>query len=141
MRCNFLPSVPLTKPRIEWACQSVTASQPTIEKPEAKTKACVDARGSHVAPKKVKAGKKASPAKKAPKRAKESGVAREGTKAAKIIDLLKRSNGATLAEIMKATGWQAHSVRGFLSTAGKKHRLKIESTRTGAGERTYKIAK
>ena len=68
-------------------------------------------------------------------------MARDGSKAAKILDLLKRPNGATLAEIMKATDWQAHSVRGFLSTAGKKHRLKIESTRTAAGERTYKIAK
>ena len=42
---------------------------------------------------------------------------------------------------MKATDWQAHSVRGFLSTAGKKHGLKIESTKNEAGERTYKIAK
>jgi hypothetical protein len=42
---------------------------------------------------------------------------------------------------MKATDWQAHSVRGFLSTAAKKHGLKIESAKTEAGERVYKIAK
>ena len=42
---------------------------------------------------------------------------------------------------MKATDWQAHSVRGFLSTAAKKHALQIESTKNEAGERTYKIAK
>ena len=41
---------------------------------------------------------------------------------------------------MKASDWQAHSVRGFLSTAAKKHRLKIESTRTETGNRLYKIA-
>ena len=42
---------------------------------------------------------------------------------------------------MKATSWQAHSVRGFLSTAAKKHGLKIESTKTDAGDRVYQIKK
>jgi hypothetical protein len=42
---------------------------------------------------------------------------------------------------MAATEWQAHGVRGFISTAAKKHGLKIESTRIEAGERTYEIAK
>lgn len=46
-----------------------------------------------------------------------------------------------LVDSMKAVSWQAHSVRGYLSTAGKKHRLKIESVKNEAGERTYKIAK
>ncbi len=46
-----------------------------------------------------------------------------------------------MAEIMKATDWQAHSVRGFLSTAAKKHKLNIESTKNEASERVYKIAK
>ena len=55
--------------------------------------------------------------------------------------MIGRAKGATLAEIMKATEWQAHSVRGFLSTAGKKHSVKIESAKSEAGERTYKIAK
>ena len=113
----------------------------TAEERKATKKARSGARGAHVAPAKAKSAKKAKAAKKTPKAAKEAGSAKEGSKAAKIIDLLKRPNGATLAEIMKAAGWQAHSVRGFLSTAGKKHRLKIESTRNGAGERTYKIAK
>jgi hypothetical protein len=40
---------------------------------------------------------------------------------------------------MKATSWQAHSVRGFLSTAAKKHGLKIESTKTEAGDRVYQL--
>jgi hypothetical protein len=50
--------------------------------------------------------------------------------------MIGRAKGATLGEIMKATDWQAHSVRGFLSTAAKKHKLRIESEKTEAGERT-----
>ena len=46
-----------------------------------------------------------------------------------------------MAEIMKATDWQAHSVRGFLSTAAKKHKLNIESAKNDSGERVYTIAK
>jgi hypothetical protein len=43
---------------------------------------------------------------------------------------------------MKATDWQAHSVRGFISgTLGKKMRLEVESVKGGDGERTYRIAK
>ena len=37
--------------------------------------------------------------------------------------------------------WQAHSVRGFLSTAAKKHGLKIESTKTESGDRVYQVKK
>jgi len=41
---------------------------------------------------------------------------------------------------MNATGWQAHSVRGFISGAlGKKLRLKIESFKNSRGERAYRI--
>ena len=46
--------------------------------------------------------------------------------------MIGRAKGATLAEIMQATGWQAHSVRGFVSTAGKKHGIKIDSGPTDA---------
>jgi hypothetical protein len=42
---------------------------------------------------------------------------------------------------MKATGWQAHSVRGFLSTAGKKRGIKIESEKNDGGERAYQMKK
>jgi hypothetical protein len=45
-----------------------------------------------------------------------------------------------LVDSMKVVAWQAHSVRGYLSTAAKKHRIKIESTKTDSGERTYRIA-
>src|SRR5688572_9766714 len=45
-----------------------------------------------------------------------------------------------LAEIAKATNWQNHSIRGFLSAqVTKKLKLKVESTKSEAGERTYRI--
>src|SRR5262245_5581796 len=65
---------------------------------------------------------------------------RAESKGAQILELIGRAKGATLAEIMQVTKWQAHSVRGFLSAAAKKHRLKITSARNEAGERTYKVA-
>ena len=90
------------------------------------------------APKKdTKAGKKA--AKLAA--SKKVATPRAESKGAKILALIGRPKGATLAEIMAAVDWQAHSVRGFLSTAAKKHALKIESTRTEAGDRVYRVAK
>jgi hypothetical protein len=55
--------------------------------------------------------------------------------------MIGRTKGARLAEIMKATEWKAHSVRGFISTAGKKHSVKIESSKNEAGDRVYKIVK
>jgi hypothetical protein len=119
---------------------TATAETVTTEKPKATKKARVGEQGAHVAPKKGKATKKASPAKKAPKAQKEAGVARDGSKAAKILDLLKRPEGATLAALMKATEWQAHSVRGFLSgTLRKKLGLVIDSAKGEDGERTYSL--
>jgi hypothetical protein len=55
--------------------------------------------------------------------------------------MIGRPKGATLAEIMKATDWQAHSVRGFLSTAAKKHAINIESAKNEAGDRVYQAKK
>ena len=85
----------------------------------------------------AKAGKKASK----PTRTKKASPPRAESKGAKILAMIGRAKGATLAEIMMVTDWQAHSVRGFLSTAAKKHNLKIESAKNQAGERVYTIAK
>jgi len=74
-------------------------------------------------------------------RAKKAAAPRAASKGAQILALIGRSQGATLAEIRKATGWLAHSVRGFLSTAAKKHSLQIESTKTASGDRVYQIKK
>ena len=62
------------------------------------------------------------------------------SKKSSVIRLLERAKGATLAEIMSETGWQAHSVRGFISgTLGKKLKLKIDSFRTEKGDRAYRV--
>jgi hypothetical protein len=67
-------------------------------------------------------------------------VAREGSKKAAVLALLRRTKGATAAEIMKATGWLPHTVRGFISgTIAKKLRLHVESTRAEGKERTYRV--
>lgn len=109
----------------------------TAEEPKGTKKARVGGQGAHVARKK---GKSAEKAKKAPKGVKKAGVARDGSKSAKVLDLLKWPDGATLKELMKATGWQAHSVRGFLSGAvGKKMGLTVASTKGEDGERAYSI--
>ena len=65
---------------------------------------------------------------------------RKGSKEAKVITMIERPNGATLAEIMKETGWQAHTVRGMISAALKKKRgLPVISEKNGDGERVYRI--
>ncbi len=87
--------------------------------------------------------KEATAAKKAtkPASAKKTSAPRAESKGAKIIEMIRRAKGATLAEIMKATDWQAHSVRGFISIAAKKNRIKIESAKNEAGDRVYRITK
>jgi Protein of unknown function (DUF3489) len=92
-------------------------------------------RGQRKPTKKAKATKKSG----APKKSKPKGD--RSNKKADVIALMKRAKGATLAEIMKATGWQAHTVRGFVSILGSKAGEKIESSKSADGERTYKIAK
>jgi len=89
------------------------------------------------APRTAKAAKKLTPAKKSASKSKT----RRSNKKAEVIVLIKRAKGATMAEIMAATGWQAHTVRGFVSILGSKGGEKIESAKNDAGERTYRIAK
>jgi hypothetical protein len=57
-----------------------------------------------------------------------------------VIALLQSPTGATVAAMMKATGWQPHSVRGFLAGVVRKRlKLKLGST-TVDGQRVYQIA-
>jgi hypothetical protein len=111
------------------------------------------------APKAQKSAKKTAPPKKdansaaksatkekrsqaSKKASKPAAASREGSKKAIVIELLSRKNGATMAEIAKATEWQNHSIRGFISgQLTKKMGLTIESSKNTAGERMYKIGK
>jgi len=112
---------------------STTGAKPSKKPP-------VGERRGHVAPAKAKSGKKAGSAKKAPKGGKKAGSARDGSKTAQVLDLLKQPGGVTSKELMKATGWQAHSVRGFLSgTVAKKMGLTVGSTKGEDGERRYSV--
>ena len=109
------------------------------------TKTTVASRRANVAPTKAKSARKATPAKKGPKgrtkpKVAKLKIARDSSKTAKILDLLKRPGGATSKELMKATGWLPHSVRGFLSgTVRKKMGLTVTSTKGEDGERTYSV--
>jgi hypothetical protein len=123
---------------------------------ETTTAATVAERGADNAPKKASSKKGATPKKGAPKgqrtakgarkaakpaRAKEATAPRADSKGAKILALIRRPKGATLAELAKLTGWQNHSIRGYLSgTVGKKMGLTVESTKREDGERVYSIS-
>ena len=79
-------------------------------------------------PASARAAKPAKPAKAAPA---EKPTPRAGTKQARMIELLKRPEGATVAQIAEATGWQHHTIRGAIAGALKKKLgLNVEATRT-----------
>ena len=97
--------------------------------------------GQTAAPAKGKAKKSPANAKRRDaKRPGAKGGAREGSKKAEVLELMRRKQGVTLEAIMKATGWQAHTIRGFVSgTLVKKLGLKVESFRSEDKERTYRV--
>jgi hypothetical protein len=90
--------------------------------------------------KRGKVAKKATPANKN-RAKKDTGTPQSSNKKAEVITLMKRAKGATLSEIVESTGWQKHTVRGFVSILGSSGGAKIESSKNAAGERTYRIAK
>ena len=111
---------------------TVPTERPRKKKQVPPKKARSDGKGSEKSrsskPSKGKTGSKPAP------------KTRDNTKANTILHLLKRSNGATLAEMMKATGWQIHSIRGFLSgTVKKRMDLKLTSEQLEGKDRRYKI--
>ncbi len=72
---------------------------------------------------------------------KRRGVKPPPTKQALMVELLKRPAGATIGDLTKATGWQAHSVRGAISgTLKKKLGLTVTSVPVEGRGRVYRIA-
>jgi hypothetical protein len=112
-----------------------TSKKKTKNATPAPTKARVAKRSAKAAPLKAEPTPKAAGAKKA------ATARRGGSKTDKILDLLKRPDGVTLTELVKATGWQPNSVRGFLSGAiGKKMGTPVESFKSPEGDRSYRLS-
>ena len=93
-----------------------------------------------------KAAKKQTPAPKAKGTAKKPAATKKApasarvTKTDRVLEMLREKGGATAAELMKETGWQAHSLRGFISGACKKKLgLDVKSEKNEAGERVYSL--
>jgi hypothetical protein len=113
----------------------------------AETVANVGAQEPQGAPEEETATEKTSPTKKAPKakkaakpaKADESTGPREGSKTAQVVAMLKTPCGATLEDIMTKMGWQKHTVRGFMAGAMKKAGYTVESFKSEAGARSYRI--
>jgi hypothetical protein len=91
--------------------------------------------GIEVEPQKTKAQKSE------PKPATTERKTREGTKQALVIEMLRRPEGASIAEIVEATSWASHTTRGFLAGALKKKLgLAIDSEKEEARGRVYRLA-
>lgn len=66
---------------------------------------------------------------------------RRGTKLAEIVDAMKRPGGATIAQMMAGTGWQAHTVRGAISGMVRKRLgYEVVTEKSADGQRAYRIA-
>ena len=127
----------------------IAPATPASQQPKRNKKVRVAARKPHAAPAKGKSAHKAIKAKLGkrapivpPKGRRKAAPVHVGTKTATVLAMLRQTKGATLKELMKATGWQAHSVRGFLSgTLGKKMGFTLASNKREDGERVYKVSR
>ena len=106
------------------------ASKKTEETPSTKTRL-------RPMPKQARGRKSRPPVPLAPA---DKGTARKNTKQARLIEMMQRAGGVPIQQIMDFTGWQQHSVRGFLSgTIKKKLGLTVISEKDKDGVRTYRI--
>jgi cell pole-organizing protein PopZ len=106
----------------------------------AEAAAATPAKATPKTPKGTPTKAKATKTTKSAKKATGAPVPREFSKKAAVIDMLRRKGGATLEEITKATDWQNHTIRGFVSgTLTKKMGLTVESAKNADGARYYRI--
>ena len=92
---------------------------------------------SNKSPRRVAAASRKKTKNEAPKRSGKLGHA--ASKQTQVIEMLQRSQGVSIATVMKATGWQPHSVRGFFAgVVRNKLRLNLVSEKTGE-QRIYRI--
>ena len=128
-----MPTNKLTQQRLPRCSRRKPPNAPTLRHTSAVSRLTSQGRERKASsaerrPKSQKAAKQAKPG------------AREGSKAAKVLGLLRRPDGASLKELMKATGWLAHSVCGYLSgTVSKRMKLKLVSAKSEGGERRYSV--
>ncbi|CAN5279281.1 hypothetical protein BH10PSE7_BH10PSE7_23760 [soil metagenome] len=88
---------------------------------------------------KTKPSKPAVKGRATPKK-RQASAAVAGTKAASILKLLSRAEGATIEELVMTTGWQQHSIRGFFAGhIRKKLGLELSSEKTEDGLRHYRV--
>ena len=119
--------------RVWKAIQGLAVAAEAQPAPEAKQKKTGRTKDAAAPAKPAKAAKRSKAATKAAQ-------PRGDSKKAQVLVMLGRKGGCTLAEIMKATDWQAHTVRGFISgTLGKKMGLAVASVKNDAGERAYSL--
>jgi hypothetical protein len=124
----------------ETSVKAATGAEQAAHAAPAKAPSKKGASRKQGAPKATKRAKAAAPKKPARAPRAQKSEARSNKKA-QVIAMMKRAKGVTLAEIVDATGWQKHTVRGFVSILGSKGGQKIESSKNAAGERSYRIAK
>jgi Protein of unknown function (DUF3489) len=122
--------------------ETLTISEEAAPEPvESEQQADAGELAPDVAPLEDVPAKKATRSKKQLTGEPKAKTTRDGSKTATIVELMKREGGVSLKAIMEATGWQAQSVRGFISgTLTKKMGLAVVSIKGENGERTYSIA-
>jgi hypothetical protein len=138
---NVMTAAIAAEGKIKQMTTSTPKKQPDTWRKATAGKARPAQQAPPVAPSKAKPARKAGSTRKAEGTRKLGGNASQGSKTATILDLLKQPGGVTLKDLMKATGWQPHSVRGFLSgTLKKKMGTAVKSLKSANGERTYRVS-